>query len=75
MPKLSIIVPTYNEIENIEPIIRQDIALLYALARLVEKFLPDGKRLRPVEVVADYEITILAAISDIVSLRPWSLFI
>lgn len=44
---------------DIEPIIRQDIALLYTLARLVEKFLPDGKRLRPVEVVADYEITIL----------------
>ena len=44
---------------DIEPIIRQDIALLYVLARLVEKFLPDGKRLRPVEVVADYEITIL----------------
>jgi len=44
---------------DIEPIIRQDIALLYTLARLVERFLPDGKRLRPVEVVADYETTIL----------------
>jgi ubiquinone biosynthesis protein len=44
---------------DIEPIIRQDIALLYTLARLVEKFLPDGRRLRPVEVVADYEVTIL----------------
>ncbi|MEP0201233.1 MAG: ubiquinone biosynthesis regulatory protein kinase UbiB [Halioglobus sp.] len=44
---------------DIEPVIRQDIALLYTLARLVEKLLPDGKRLRPVEVVADYETTIL----------------
>ncbi|MBE9538252.1 MAG: ubiquinone biosynthesis regulatory protein kinase UbiB [Proteobacteria bacterium] len=44
---------------DIEPIIRQDIALLFTLARLIEKYLPDGKRLRAVEVVADYKITIL----------------
>ncbi|MBN7797912.1 ubiquinone biosynthesis regulatory protein kinase UbiB [Parahaliea mediterranea] len=44
---------------GIEPIIRQDLALLYTLARLVERYLPDGRRLRPVEVVSDYEITIL----------------
>lgn len=44
---------------GIEPVIRQDLALLYTLARLVERYLPDGRRLRPVEVVADYEITIL----------------
>ena len=44
---------------GIEAIIRQDIALLYTLARLIERHLPDGPRLKPVEVVADYEVTIL----------------
>ena len=44
---------------DIEPVIRQDIALLYTLARLVERYLPDGRRLRPVEVVSDYELVIL----------------
>ena len=44
---------------DIEPVIRQDIALMMTLAKLVRKYLPDGKRLRPVEVVSDYELTIL----------------
>ena len=44
---------------EIEPVIRQDLALLYTLARLVQRYLPDGRRLRPLEVVADYELTIL----------------
>ncbi len=44
---------------DIESIILQDIALLFTLARLVEKYLPDGKRLRAIEVVADYKLTIL----------------
>ncbi|TXS93907.1 ubiquinone biosynthesis regulatory protein kinase UbiB [Parahaliea maris] len=44
---------------DIEPVIRQDLALLYTLARLVARYLPDGRRLRPVEVISDYEITIL----------------
>ena len=44
---------------DIEPIIRQDIALLFTLARLLARYSPDGRRLRPVEVVSDYEITIL----------------
>ncbi|MBT4521934.1 MAG: ubiquinone biosynthesis regulatory protein kinase UbiB [Halieaceae bacterium] len=44
---------------DIEPVIRQDIALMFTLARLVEKYMPDGKRLRSVDVVADYELTIL----------------
>ena len=43
---------------DIKPIIRQDLALMFTLARLVQRYLPDGKRLRPVEVVADYELTI-----------------
>jgi ubiquinone biosynthesis protein len=44
---------------DIEPVIRQDIALLFTLARLIAKYLPDGRRLRPVEVVSDYELIIL----------------
>jgi ubiquinone biosynthesis protein len=44
---------------GIEKTIRQDINLLFTLARLVAKYLPDGRRLRPVEVVDDYQITIL----------------
>jgi ubiquinone biosynthesis protein len=44
---------------GIEGIIRNDIALLFVLARLAERYLPDGRRLRPVEVVYDYQLTIL----------------
>jgi ubiquinone biosynthesis protein len=44
---------------DIEPIIRQDIKLMFTLARLVARYLPEGRRLRPVEVVADYELVIL----------------
>ena len=44
---------------DIEPIIRQDIALLFTLARLTAKYHPEGHRLRPVEVVSDYEMVIL----------------
>ena len=44
---------------DIEPVIREDLALMYTLARLAAKFHPDGRRLRPVEVVADYELVIL----------------
>ncbi len=44
---------------GIEKVIRQDISLLFTLAKLVQKYLADGKRLRPVEVVDDYQHTIL----------------
>jgi ubiquinone biosynthesis protein len=44
---------------GIEKIIKQDIALLFALARIAERYLPDGKRLRLVEVVEEYQYTIL----------------
>ncbi|MEP5763958.1 MAG: ubiquinone biosynthesis regulatory protein kinase UbiB [Halieaceae bacterium] len=44
---------------GIERVIRQDIALLFTLARLLQHYSADGRRLRPVEVVSDYEITIL----------------
>lgn len=38
--------------------IKRDIALLYVLAGLAEKYWPDGRRLRPVEVIKEYEKTI-----------------
>ena len=44
---------------DIEQRIRIDIGLLYEVAQLAEKFWPEAKRLRPVEVVAEFEKTIL----------------
>lgn len=44
---------------NIEKIIRRDVALLYYIAGLAERFWADGRRLRPLEVVAEYEHTII----------------
>ncbi len=44
---------------EIEKTIRHDIAILYTLAGLAQRYWRDGKRLRPVEVVAEYEKTIL----------------
>jgi ubiquinone biosynthesis protein len=44
---------------GIEKTIRKDIALLYTLARLLAKYSEDGRRLRPLEVVKDYEVVIL----------------
>lgn len=43
---------------GIERVIRQDVALLYVMARMVQNFWSEGKRLRPVEVVEEYEQTI-----------------
>lgn len=43
---------------NIETIITQDVALLLQLAKLLEKYSIDGRRLRPVEIVEDYRHTI-----------------
>ena len=43
---------------GIEKVIRQDIRLLYLMARLLQRFWAEGPRLRPVEVVSDYEKTI-----------------
>jgi ubiquinone biosynthesis protein len=40
---------------NIKRVIGKDIALMYTLARLLAKYSQDGRRLRPVEVIADYE--------------------
>ncbi|MEP3562516.1 MAG: ubiquinone biosynthesis regulatory protein kinase UbiB [Marinobacter sp.] len=43
---------------GIEKVIRQDLALMYLMAGLLEKYWSEGKRLHPVEVVADYDATI-----------------
>jgi ubiquinone biosynthesis protein len=40
-------------------IIRRDLDVLYALAALALRYLPDVKRLRPDEVVAEYDKTIM----------------
>ncbi|OHV10618.1 ubiquinone biosynthesis regulatory protein kinase UbiB [Kushneria phosphatilytica] len=43
---------------GIDGVMRSDIALLYTFARLLLKVWPDARRLRPVEVVKDYEATL-----------------
>ncbi|PVZ68139.1 ubiquinone biosynthesis regulatory protein kinase UbiB [Pelagibaculum spongiae] len=43
---------------DILPVIEHDLQLMYAFAWLVERFIPDGKRLRPLEVIRDYDKTI-----------------
>ena len=40
---------------GIAPVIAHDVSLLYAAAGLIEKLFADGKRLRPREVVAEFE--------------------
>jgi len=44
---------------GIERIIRRDVGLLYIIARLANTYWKEGRRLRPIEVVQDYERTIL----------------
>ena len=44
---------------GIQRVIRKDVQLLYMLARLLLLLVPDSKRLHPVEVVADYEISLM----------------
>ena len=44
---------------GIETQIRTDLGLLYELARLAERFWQGARRLKPVEVVAEFEKTIL----------------
>ncbi|WP_413113025.1 ubiquinone biosynthesis regulatory protein kinase UbiB [Thaumasiovibrio sp. DFM-14] len=44
---------------DILPVIQVDIKLMYRMARMVARWLPDARRLRPVEVVAEYEKTLL----------------
>lgn len=44
---------------GIRTVIRRDVGLLHTLAELAERYWPEGRRLRPREVVAEYEKTIL----------------
>jgi len=44
---------------GMQAVIRRDLEVLYALARLVERYVPDAQRLRPVEVVGEYDKTIM----------------
>jgi ubiquinone biosynthesis protein len=44
---------------GIERTIRRDLELLYLIAGLAQRYWKDGRRLRPLEVVEDYERTIL----------------
>lgn len=44
---------------DILPIIKADMKLIYRLAGWVPRLLPDGRRLRPLEVVREYEKTLL----------------
>ena len=43
---------------EIERVIARDIAILYTLAELAQRYWKDGRRLRPIEVVTEYEKTI-----------------
>lgn len=43
---------------GIEDDIERDVDLMYTLARLVEKYWPEGRRLRLVDIVRDYDHTI-----------------
>ncbi|UTW03468.1 ubiquinone biosynthesis regulatory protein kinase UbiB [Amphritea atlantica] len=43
---------------GIDKTIRKDMAVLYTIAQLVQALWVEGRRLKPVEVVADYENTI-----------------
>lgn len=44
---------------DILPVIKVDMKLIYRLAHWLPRLLPDGRRLRPVEVVRDYEKTLI----------------
>lgn len=43
---------------GIASVIERDLKLLYTLAGLADRYLPDAKRLRPLEVVEEYDKTI-----------------
>ncbi len=43
---------------DLRPVIEQDIAWLFLLAKMAERASADARRLRPMEVVSDYEKTI-----------------
>lgn len=39
---------------NIQKTIKQDISLLYTIAHLIERYWPNGKRLKPVEIIDEF---------------------
>lgn len=43
---------------GLERVITDDVKLLQTIAKLVHRYVPDGRRLRPMEVVEDYRHTI-----------------
>jgi len=44
---------------DVLPVIKRDIALLFIVAKLAERYSSQARRLRPIEIVADYEKTII----------------
>ena len=44
---------------DIRPVIEADIRLMYRMAQLVEQQVPEARRLKPVEVIEEYEKTLL----------------
>jgi len=44
---------------NVQELIERDVAVMYALADLAQRYWKEARRLRPLEVVAEYEKTIL----------------
>ncbi|MGM0593575.1 MAG: AarF/UbiB family protein, partial [Pseudomonadota bacterium] len=44
---------------DIEPVIRRDIGLLYIIADKLQRYWSEGRRLRPLEVVREFEKTLL----------------
>lgn len=44
---------------DILPVIQADLKLMYRMARLLARFMPDSRRLKPVEVIEEYEKTLI----------------
>lgn len=44
---------------DIRPVIEADIRLMYRMARLVDQHVPEARRLKPIEVIEEYEKTLL----------------
>ncbi|BCA97072.1 putative protein kinase UbiB [Legionella antarctica] len=44
---------------NMRRIIEQDLSIMYTIARLADRYWPEGKRLKPIEIVSEFEHTLL----------------
>jgi ubiquinone biosynthesis protein len=44
---------------NVQQQVEQDIEILYLIANLAQRYWADGRRLRPIEIVQEYENTVL----------------